>query len=587
MQTATSLRPRPVAPARSRTRPTVVAALVLALVASLQLVTGVSSASAAGTLLSQGKTATSSSTENGGTPARHAVDGNPGTRWSSAATDAEWLQVDLGASATIDRVVLRWEWAAGKAYRIETSDDASSWRPLHSTTTGQGGTETIDRTGTGRYVRMLGSARTTGYGYSLWEFEVYGSFSSPAPAPTGPDVVRVTGTQGAWQLTVGGVPYFVKGVTYGPPQGAAATYMADLKALGATTLRTWGVDDAATPTLLTTASQNGMRVMVGHWLDQNRDYVNDTAYKSAVKADVVRRVNALKGNPGVLMWNVGNEVILTMGGASPAEVEARRVAYARFVDELAVAIHQADPNHPVTSTDAYTGAWRYYQQHSPNLDLYSVNVYGGVGGVKQDWVSGGYTKPYLVTETGPPGDWEVPQDVNGVPTEPSDLAKRDAYASSWAAIAGHPGVSLGGTAFHYGVEDDYAGVWLNTYTGGQHRLGYYALQRAFTGRVGANTPPEITAMTVSSPTGVRAGSTFTVAVTASDPNGDPITYTAKQGTQHIDGSGVLGPATATQTAPGQFTVTAPQRTGVWKVYVYAHDGKGNVGIEARSVRVVP
>lgn len=92
----------------------------------------------------------------------------------------------------------------------------------------------------------------------------------------------------------------------------------------------------------------------------------------------MRRVDALKGNPGVLMWNVGKEVILTMGGATPADVEARRIAYATFVDELAVAIHQADPNNPVTSTDAYTGAWKYYERYSPALDLYAVNVYGGV-----------------------------------------------------------------------------------------------------------------------------------------------------------------------------------------------------------------
>ncbi|SNT65116.1 hypothetical protein SAMN05216276_11662, partial [Streptosporangium subroseum] len=30
-------------------------------------------------------------------------------------------------------------------------------------------------TGTGRYVRVNGTQRATAYGYSLWEFEVYGS----------------------------------------------------------------------------------------------------------------------------------------------------------------------------------------------------------------------------------------------------------------------------------------------------------------------------------------------------------------------------------------------------------------------------
>ena len=33
--------------------------------------------------------------------------------------------------------------------------------------------------GTGRYVRMYGTARATAYGYSLFEFEVYGSSTAP------------------------------------------------------------------------------------------------------------------------------------------------------------------------------------------------------------------------------------------------------------------------------------------------------------------------------------------------------------------------------------------------------------------------
>ena len=130
--------------------------------------------------------------------------------------------------------------------------------------------------------------------------------------------------------------------------------MRDLKNMGVNTIRTWGVDDAQTPALLNTAAQQGIKVIVGHWLNQGADYVNDTAYKNAVKTEIVARVNALKNHQGVLMWDVGNEVILTMQDHGlPADVvEARRVAYAQFVNEVAVAIHAADPNHPVTSTDA-------------------------------------------------------------------------------------------------------------------------------------------------------------------------------------------------------------------------------------------
>jgi len=127
------------------------------------------------TLLSQGKTATSSSTENASFPASAAVDGNTGTRWSSAFSDPQWLQVDLGATHTISQVVLNWETAYGSAFQIQTSNDASTWTTIYSTTAGTGGTQTLNISGSGRYVRMYGTTRATQWGYSLWEFQVYGT----------------------------------------------------------------------------------------------------------------------------------------------------------------------------------------------------------------------------------------------------------------------------------------------------------------------------------------------------------------------------------------------------------------------------
>ena len=125
--------------------------------------------------IAQGKTATASSTENAGFPAANAVDGNTGTRWSSAFSDPQWLEVDLGSSQAICQVTLNWEAAYGKAFQIQTSANNSTWTTIYSTTTGTGGTQTLPVTGTGRYIRMYGTTRATQYGYSLWEFQVYGS----------------------------------------------------------------------------------------------------------------------------------------------------------------------------------------------------------------------------------------------------------------------------------------------------------------------------------------------------------------------------------------------------------------------------
>ena len=72
-------------------------------------------------------------------------------------------------------MVLNWEAAYGKAYKIETSPNGSTWTSIYSTTTGTGGTETLNVSGSGRYVRVNATARGTAYGDSLWEFQVFGS----------------------------------------------------------------------------------------------------------------------------------------------------------------------------------------------------------------------------------------------------------------------------------------------------------------------------------------------------------------------------------------------------------------------------
>ncbi|WP_354644507.1 family 20 glycosylhydrolase [Kitasatospora camelliae] len=139
--------------------------------------------------LARNKPATASSTETPNFPAASATDGDGATRWSSTYSDPQWLQVDLGSTRTVGRVVLRWEAAYGRAFQIQLSDDAVTWRTVYSTTTGTGGTQDLTGlTGSGRYIRLYATQRGTTYGYSLYEFEVY------APGgPAGTHVLSVGG----------------------------------------------------------------------------------------------------------------------------------------------------------------------------------------------------------------------------------------------------------------------------------------------------------------------------------------------------------------------------------------------------------
>jgi hypothetical protein len=116
---------------------------------------------------------TASSTEAASLAASYAVDGSATTRWSSQFADPQWIQVDLGSPMSVSRVVLRWETAYGSSYQIQTSADAINWSAIYSTTIGDGGVDDLTVSGTGRYVRLYGSARGTGWGYSLFELEIY------------------------------------------------------------------------------------------------------------------------------------------------------------------------------------------------------------------------------------------------------------------------------------------------------------------------------------------------------------------------------------------------------------------------------
>ena len=164
-------RPRPV------TRG-IVAAMATALAATLLAFVPATKAQAAPVLLSQGKPATASSEENAGTPASAAVDGNAGTRWSSAASDPQWIQIDLGSPAAAQ------PGRADLGGRVRARPTGSSSPPTappgptrlqhHHRRTAAPRPSTVTGDGPLRPA-VPAPPRATGYGYSLWEFKVFGT----------------------------------------------------------------------------------------------------------------------------------------------------------------------------------------------------------------------------------------------------------------------------------------------------------------------------------------------------------------------------------------------------------------------------
>lgn len=104
------------------------------------------------------------------------VDGNTtNTRWASAYSGSQWIQVDLGSTTAISRVKLTWDPAYAIDYQILISTNGSSWTALRSVT---GNSSLInDNTGlsgSARYVRINGTTKALpAWGFSLYELEVY------------------------------------------------------------------------------------------------------------------------------------------------------------------------------------------------------------------------------------------------------------------------------------------------------------------------------------------------------------------------------------------------------------------------------
>jgi beta-glucosidase len=134
-------------------------------------------AEAGPTDLALGSVATASSLESAQYPASNAVDGDATTtRWSSAFSDPQTLQLDLGAKSSISEIKLSWEASFGKAYKLEVSNDGQAWTQVAATDNSDGGVDDYPGlSATGRYVRFTGTARALQYGYSLYEIEVDGT----------------------------------------------------------------------------------------------------------------------------------------------------------------------------------------------------------------------------------------------------------------------------------------------------------------------------------------------------------------------------------------------------------------------------
>ena len=155
----------------------------VAVVLCIPLAISVAASANTDVLISTGRPTVASSVLGAPWQAALATDARADGRWASAdGPGTQWVRIDLGTVRAVDRVVLRWEKAYARSYRVQTSADGANWSDVYATRSGNGGTDDLKRLGgRGRFVRVLATQRAQGSGgYSLWEIKAYGP-TAPSP----------------------------------------------------------------------------------------------------------------------------------------------------------------------------------------------------------------------------------------------------------------------------------------------------------------------------------------------------------------------------------------------------------------------
>jgi hypothetical protein len=395
----------------------------------------------------------------------------------------------------------------------------------------------------------------------------------PAAAGAGgatPTVVKVQRDGSGYRLLRDGRPYVIKG-------GGGRVYLESLKEAGGNSLRTWGEDDLEP--LLDRAHELGLTVTVGIWLGQERQGFN---YNDA--ASVRREIEKSRGffrryrsHPAVLMWGLGNEM----------EGSGENPVIWRTVNEIAKIAKSEDPNHPTMTVIAEAGGHKIAQYMSlcPDVDVLGINSYGGLATLPKRLGDAGFGRPYVITEFGPPGPWEVKKTKWGAPIEPTSTEKAKVYLGNYShSIAGQEGRCLGSYAFLWGNKQEATATWFGMFLPSGERLGVVdAMTYAWTDHWPANRAPELNAFaTEAREAEVTPGTTFSAKLDAKDADGDPLVVRWEIRSESTDRRQGGDRETEPMAHPECFieakgldaTFRAPNRAGAYRIFAYIYDGKG-------------
>ncbi len=327
----------------------------------------------------------------------------------------------------------------------------------------------------------------------------------------GPVRVELKNVEGKWQLTRDGQPYFIKGV------GGDASKKLALES-GANSFRTWGAEDIGDK--LDEAQKLGLSVTVGIWLGHERHGFNyNNSNQVAEQYEKARQaILKYKDHPAVLLWAIGNEMEGYEKGDNAAIWSA--------INNIAAMARKVDPNHPTMTVVAEIGGERVKNMHRlcPDIDIVGINSYAGVASIPSRYKEAGGTKPYIITEFGPPGTWEIQKNSFGAVAEPSSTEKGNFYRNGYQkGIASQPGLCLGSYAFSWGSKQEATATWYGMVLPDGTKLeAVDVMTEMWTGKAPAIRCPQVESLKIAGPDQVDLGQTVHVDLKASDPQKDAL-----------------------------------------------------------------
>ncbi|HUA38115.1 MAG TPA: glycoside hydrolase family 2 TIM barrel-domain containing protein [Candidatus Sulfopaludibacter sp.] len=391
---------------------------------------------------------------------------------------------------------------------------------------------------------------------------------------------------GKWELVRDGKPYFVK--------GTGGDYSREvLVANGGNSIRLWGVD-ADTPRELDEDAKQGVTVLLGYWVGHKADgfKADDPATVKRQLEDFKQVVQRFRDHPAVLVWGIGNE--METSNDTPALWES--------IEDLAKAAHELDPNHPTMTVIAEVGGNKVANlyKYCPDIDIVGINSYAGgqnVGDRYLRQVPAGMTaKPYIITEFGPPGQWEYWSRTKfKALNEMTSTEKAAWYRNSYQkTVLGHPGECLGSYAFFWGNKVEATATWYGMFLPDGSRLAAAdTMQQFWAGKSPAYLCPVINRLTLNGNNEVNAGDTVNASVDASDPQGAKLKYEwamyRELNNYKIQepgaGAGRAFTEAIGQNGGPQVSMKMPDINGIYRIYCYVRNGHGAAATASLPVLV--